>query len=139
MNTNRSIIPATVALALSLACASTSTTRETRPGTDSAATPGRTNTLLLTEKDIAETGQPNAYRVIQTARPQWLRVRPMGSSRGGFERIQVYVQGSRFGTVDGLEQIVASSIKEMRFLEPRDATTRYGTGHASGAILITLR
>ena len=126
------------AMAMAMACApqqaSTRSEPETRP-----EPAGRTNTLLLTEKDISDTGQPNAYRVIQTARPQWLRVRPMGSSRGGYERIQVYVQGSRFGTVDQLEQIMATSIKEMRFLEARDATTRFVTGHGSGAIMITLR
>jgi len=30
-------------------------------------------------------------------------------------------------------------VQSMRFLPPQDATNRYGTGHASGAIQVTTR
>jgi hypothetical protein len=33
----------------------------------------------------------------------------------------------------------ANVIEEMRFLDKREATTRFGTDHAEGAILVTTR
>jgi hypothetical protein len=124
-----------VALALALvstACASATK----RTDTDAV---GQSSSSLLTTEEIMKTGQPTAYRVIQTLRPQWLLVRRMGSSSGRVETIKVYVQGNRYGEVAALESLLSSTIKEIRHMDARDATTRYGTGHGSGAILVTLR
>jgi len=38
--------------------------------------------------------------------------------------------------VDNLRGIPAASIGEISFMNPRDATTRFGTGHAGGAIMV---
>jgi hypothetical protein len=35
--------------------------------------------------------------------------------------------------------VIPSRVKEIRFLNSRDATTRYGTGHSSGVILVTTK
>ena len=37
----------------------------------------------------------------------------------------------------GVRQII--NVQELRYLNPRDATTRYGTGFMGGAIVITTR
>jgi hypothetical protein len=48
----------------------------------------------------------------------------------------VYVDGRLFGGMRELHQIRASDVAIMRFLSAPDATTRFGTGHEGGAILI---
>jgi hypothetical protein len=36
-----------------------------------------------------------------------------------------------------LRSVSVANVEEIRFLDARDATTRFGTGYVSGAILIT--
>ena len=50
--------------------------------------------------------------------------------------VAVYVDGIRIGTVQALSGIPATNVREIRRLDTRDATTRFGTGHTAGAILI---
>jgi hypothetical protein len=124
-----------IALAMALAaaaCASSGTKAAT-------ATAAQSSSTVLTMDEIMKTGQPTAFRVIQTVRPQWLLVRRQGGSLSRPETIKVYVQGNRFGEVATLEQMQSSTIKEIRHLDGRDATIRFGTGHMAGAILVTLR
>jgi hypothetical protein len=45
----------------------------------------------------------------------------------------------RMGGVGALRQVRVHNIATMRFMTPSDATTRFGTGHAGGAILILTR
>jgi len=132
--TTRTLICLACALTLSAAAACASSTSK---GAESR--PQSTNSNVLTTDEIMKASQPTAYRVIQTVRPQWLLTRRQGSSSGRVETVKVYVQGNRFGEVGALEGLMASTIKEIRHLDARDATTRYGTGHGSGAILVTLR
>ncbi len=50
----------------------------------------------------------------------------------------VYVNDARAGRLDVLRSIALADVVEVRYLSPIDATTRFGTGHSSGAILVTL-
>lgn len=117
------------------ACASGGAASPPATGTDRQ----RSSSSILTADEIAKTGQSNAYHAIQSSRPQWLRARPLGSSRGGFAAIQVYLEGARYGTASSLQQIPAISIREIRYLDALEATTRFGTEHGSGAILVFLK
>jgi hypothetical protein len=38
-----------------------------------------------------------------------------------------------------MANIPASRVKEIRFINARDATTRWGTGYGSGVILVTTK
>lgn len=124
------------ALALFAACACGGSVAK---AANAEAAPQRSDRNVLAAEEIMKTGQATAYRAIQAARPQWLIARRQGSSSGRVETIKVYVAGNRYGEAGALEQITAASVKELRYLDSRDATTRYGTGHGSGAIMVTLR
>ncbi|MDQ6828779.1 MAG: carboxypeptidase-like regulatory domain-containing protein [Gemmatimonadota bacterium] len=50
----------------------------------------------------------------------------------------VYVNNARVGHLAALHAIPASNVSEVRYLSPIDATQRFGIGHSSGAILVTL-
>ena len=101
--------------------------------------PQRSDQNVLTAAEALKTGQSNVYYAIETARPQWLRTRPSGSSSGRPEVVQVYLGSSHYGEAMSLQQITVASIKEVRYMDARDATTRFGTGHGGGAIIVTPR
>ncbi len=95
----------------------------------------RGSSSVLTAAEIAKTNAPDALRAIELARPQWLSTRTTGFGVS-HERVQVYLEGSRQGELPALQQMSVSMIREIQFLDARQATTRFGTGHGAGAILV---
>jgi hypothetical protein len=98
------------------------------------------STDVITHEAIQSLGATyaDAYQVVSRLRPNWVRSRGVSSFtnlEAGFP--MVYLDGSRFGAVESLRDIRADQVQSIRFLNPTDATTRYGTGHAGGAILVT--
>ncbi len=118
---------------------------------------------LITADDIQrEAGARNAFELIRALRPNWLEARGVQSlgspgvyqttrgpggdvrrERGGptnsAREVMVYVDGTRMGGPEMLRQILASNLQEVRYLGGTEATSRFGTDHAAGAILVTLR
>ncbi len=98
----------------------------------------RSNTI--TAEEIASVYASNAYELVQRLRPQWLVTRGAAGSReavleGGLSGgIVVYVDGVRRGGVDALRELSREQVRELRWIDAKDATTRYGTGHSSGVI-----
>jgi hypothetical protein len=95
---------------------------------------------VITAEEIASVTASNAYEVVQRLRSQWLVTRGVATTRdpsvegtpsGG---IVVYLDGVRMGGVEALRDISVEQIRELRFIDAKDATTRYGTGHTSGVI-----
>jgi hypothetical protein len=85
-------------------------------------------------------GMSSAYDVVRNRRPEWLHARGTLPSDAGRPALPlVYLEGISYGDCETLKSIAASSIAELRFLDARDATTRFGSGHTSGIILVTLR
>src|SRR5215813_4062155 len=81
-----------------------------------------------------------AYDVVRYRRPRWLFGRgAVPSDDGKPETPLVYLEGVRYGALDALNSINALDVAELRFLDARDATTRFGSGHTTGVILVTLR
>ncbi len=77
----------------------------------------------------------SAFQAIQRLRPRWLRSRASGSS--GTQNLPVvYFNGSRYGDTSSLQSLRVSDIAEMRYINARDATTRFGTGVTGGVIAI---
>jgi hypothetical protein len=93
----------------------------------------RSNPDLITQAEIQGTSAANALDVIRRLRPMWLRVRSRGDAP------VVYVDGTRRVDANALVVIAAELVLEMRHLSASDATTRFGTGHRGGAILIVTR
>ena len=91
-------------------------------------------------EEIQQIEASNAYQVVQRLRPGWLRSRGVMSINNPEPSTpMIYVDQVRRGQVNALRQIEAGSLQELRYLNAGDATTRFGTGHAGGAILVSIR
>lgn len=112
---------------LTAACASSGGTGRTTGSRD-----------VLTREQLMETSSSNAYEAIQRLRPTWLRTRGTSSSRGPAE-IVVFMDGVRAGQIEFLRSQRLDNIIQIRFVNARDATTRWGTGYSSGVIEIITR
>lgn len=95
---------------------------------------------VLASEEIERTAAVTAYDAVRQLRPEWLRRRGRSSIQNATaEVLVVYLDGARLGNVQILNSITVGSILEIRHLDGRDATTRFGTGHAGGALLIRTR
>ena len=98
----------------------------------------RLNANLITRADIDEMGPSSAFNIIEALRSNWLRKRGRTSIAQEGE-IWVYVDGSGPSSLDILSTIHSDNIESLRFMNERQATFRFGSGHEHGAILVTLR
>lgn len=102
----------------------------------SGTKPSAERDLLLAE-EIERTSATSAYDAVRQLRPEWLRRRGRSSIQNPTaEVLVIYLDGTRLGAVQTLRSIAVGSIFEIRHLDGTDATTRFGTGHAGGALLI---
>jgi hypothetical protein len=107
--------------------------------TRSGSKPSGDRDVLLSE-EIERTSAVSAHDAVRQLRPEWLRRRGRSSiQNANAEALIVYLDGVRVGGVQTLTSIAVGSILEIRHLDGRDATTRFGTGHAGGALLIRTR
>lgn len=107
------------------------------PRTAAEPTPSR---RVLLEEEVRGAQVATAYQIVARLRPEWLRRRGRVSVRdptaGG---VIVYLNGMRQGGASALDAIVAETVLEMEYLNGQEATTRFGTGHGGGVILVRLR
>jgi len=135
-------------LAGTLACASGGSSSPPASGAVTTPSGPRGNANLITESEITATGLQTIHEVIERLRPNMLRTRgQMGRLAGASaaepgasnSNIKVYLNGTQIGDISMLRSIQATSVKQVQFLSSSDATTRFGTGHDAGAILVTSR
>ena len=95
---------------------------------------------LITQAEIEYANASNAYEAIQRLRPRMLQ-RRMGSStdKGEAGEIVVYLDDAKYGFPDQLSSISADRIKEIRYINASDATTKWGTGYTEGVIQVTTK
>lgn len=96
---------------------------------------GAPRTLLLADEIQASAVSGSAYDAVRRLRPEFLRnrgARSLGDARP--EPLVVYLNGVMAGGVEALNQIPATDVRSIRYLNGRDATTRYGTGHGGGVL-----
>ena len=93
---------------------------------------------LITQDEIAATPQaPNAYEIVRLLRPMFLSSRGVVSIRTPSASYPVvYVDNMRMGGVEWLRTIPSITVSEIRYLNSGEATTLWGSGHPSGAILV---
>ena len=105
---------------------------------------------LITQAEITERAldAKNAYDIVRRLRPHFLRQRSVGAIEKPLNNdgsrntaamktdIQVYVNGIRRGGTGSLRELSRDAVVDIFYLGPSDATTRFGTGHESGAILV---
>lgn len=89
---------------------------------------------VITREQIAALDVTYAIDAVRRLRPSWLR------SRGGIdEEPVVYVDAARRGGTRALATISVEIVEDIRYLSGPDATTRLGTGHRGGAIMVRTR
>lgn len=101
---------------------------------------GASRTGPIERADVEASSARNAYDLVQSLRPQWLRGRGATSLRNTQPALPVvYVDGMRFGPVESLRQLTVESLQRLEFMSAPDATNRFGTGHGGGALLVQTR
>ena len=126
----RSTLPLTMMFAvLSGACAS---------GSESAG-PSRSRNLITAEEMMA-VPHSSVFEAVRALRPRWLQARS-GATFSSPQRQtpRVYVDGQLRGELDEMWTMLPSEVGEIRYMSASDATTRFGTNHIAGAIVITTR
>jgi hypothetical protein len=120
-----------VALAFTLACASTG-------GTGGGAPPPDRN--LLTADEIATISVASAYEAVERLRPLFLKTRGRSTiNAGGSEYASVFVNGQFYGDLPSLRNIVANEVRDIRYFNGPDAVTKYGMRYGSGAIDVRIK
>ena len=115
-----------LALALALGAAGCAS------GGGGASRPAGASSNRIVQAELDALPQMNALLAIERLRAQWLR------TRSG-DPPQLYVDGARRGNVSNLTSMLTTEISQIERLSASDATNRFGTGHAGGAILVTTR
>lgn len=100
---------------------------------------GGANLITSAEIEAAGTDMNTAYDLVERLRPSMLRFRHYSARESSSAAVLgpvVYVDDVRLGAPDLLRTVMRASVREIRFLNASDATTRFGTGHMSGAIQV---
>lgn len=84
----------------------------------------------LTEVELAEFANMTCFDAVRRLRPMWLQ------SRAARARPIVVIDGTPRGQVEILQSFRAIDFSLIEHLEGPEATTRYGTGYAGGAIVL---
>ncbi|PYO50021.1 MAG: hypothetical protein DMD72_03505 [Gemmatimonadetes bacterium] len=105
------------------------------------STPGvRRDPNVVTQQEIADAHVSTAYEAIQRLRPMFLKTRGRTTVNGqANDYAIVFVDGQRFGDLNSLNNIVANSVLEARFLPGTEAVNRYGMEYGGGVIDIKTR
>ena len=111
-----------------------------RPASSTASPFG--NRDLITYEEINAQNRPgwSAWDLIAQMRPHFLRSRGATSLQDPTPvRAVVYLDGVLYGRLESLRSLNIEDIREIQFITSGDATTRFGTDHLGGAILIRTR
>lgn len=120
--------------ALSLAAAACART------TDGSLPARGSRTAVITEEEIAGSGAANAYDLVRGLRPMWLTPRGRHSTQNpAGDVIWVYVNSTRLGGPESLQQLAAADVGAIRYYDAGAANYRFGTGHLNGAIQVIPR
>lgn len=139
MRSTRMLITFVAAGIVTVGCAAGGSGSGTAASTASYHGPTASH-YVVTEEELASVGDHSAYEALQQLRPTFLRSRDIQTSSNPTPKpVDVYVDGGRADGLDALKRIRAATVKEMRFYEPQEANTKFGTGHNGGLIAVTLK
>ncbi len=110
-------------LVLCAACATTSR----------RALPGRN---VLTREEMLQARFITVYDAVSALRSNWLIVRP-NTLTTTQEDVVVYYDVTRLGSPVELRNIAVRDIQYVQYLDPVEATQRYGVGHSQGVIFVS--
>jgi len=101
--------------------------------TQSASPKPRTNRNVITAEEIATISVSDAWDVVDRLRPAFLK------THGTLTPPVVYLDGMPDGELEALHRIQPASIQSIQFLDPLQATQRYGRAAGGGALLVTTK
>ncbi len=125
---------ACAALALGAACASSG-------GSASPSAGPRYERNRISSDEIAQglsRNINNAYDLIQSMRPQWIRTGSTGFG-GAASTLAVFEDNNRLGGVEALRSYPLGNVSAIRFLQPSEAGALFGLDVNYGAIQIQTR
>lgn len=101
----------------------------------------RSGALTYEELRSYEASYSTLYEVIDAYRAEWLDPRGQISVRANprAHLPVVFVEGSERGQAPVLRNIAVTDVERVEFLDPGEATTRYGAGYPGGVIEVKLR
>ena len=109
-------------------------------GCASTQHPPDTDRSVITLEQIQAANVATAYELVTKFRADFLRSRePNSILLKQRKEARVYLDNVDYGTIGSLRNIEASSIGGIRFIEGRDAMTKYGSDHVAGVIEIYTR
>ena len=109
-------------LAIAVLCAACTTAPQT------GVQPASYSWSPITQGEIQRAIAGDAFEAVQRLRPRWLRPR-MGESTP-----LVYMRNQQYGGIEWLRNFRCENVYEIRYVNARDATTRWGMGHSAAVI-----
>jgi len=94
---------------------------------------------LISQEELRTLPPGTVYEAVERLRPNWLRSRGYFGVSPSPTFPEVFVDERYFGPLTSLRQINLETAQEIRFLDARDATTRFGTGYPGGIIMVILK
>lgn len=95
---------------------------------------------LITQDELMEVPHSSVYEAVRALRPRWLQARAGATfSSPTQQTAMVYIDGQLRGGLEEMWNLLPTEVDEIRFMSASDATTRFGTNHVGGAIVITTR
>ncbi|MBI3112867.1 MAG: hypothetical protein HYZ01_14970 [Ignavibacteriales bacterium] len=94
---------------------------------------------VLLADEIAQSSAVTAYDAVRLRRPGFLQTRgpkSMYASSRSSVRPAIYLNGLYHGQLETLNTIAAVEVQEIRYIDAKDATLLYGTGHVAGVIMV---
>jgi hypothetical protein len=136
-----------VVLSFAVACSSAGGSGAAPSGAPRAA---RGSADLITQDEIAAGSYQTALDIIENLRPAMMRPRVssltnsntttgLSEDRQSSVNVVAFLDEVKLGELAALRNVPANQVKEIRYVNSRDATTRWGTGFSSGVIQVITR
>jgi hypothetical protein len=134
------VVMATAFTAIGLGCSTGGATS----GTSASAPRASRQQDVITESEIVARASEasNALQIVQKLRPQMLRSRGRVSpndTSGEASLPKVIVDDVAYGTIESLANLNASQVREIKYMNAADATTKWGTGYMGGVIIVVTK
>jgi hypothetical protein len=89
---------------------------------------------VVTNAELVESSETDAYMAVQRLRPRWLRTRGQASFSGSTV-VMLFVDGSPRGDVTNLRGIPIHDIRDITYLSASEAAFQFGTMAGNGGAL----
>ena len=93
---------------------------------------------MLTAEDLAPVVNLSVYDAVQRLRPNWLRPRGATSVSNMGDQMPAVMVDNAFQSIDFRRSLQVTGVNFVRFIDARDATTRYGTGYVNGIVEVVM-